>query len=218
MKMNKNFSKFSKFCSKIWGKLQNTVVSSKASLYALLHEPVPQDLEQENSLQLRTSSEKQYLLESFSTKFLSELSEAERENFSVLYPWAGSDITLSTVFPKTTFLDNDEGVKNLYTERENLRFIHTDIDTFTPEERYNMLYIQASPLPHNLTLLKPGGYIICDNWWFSANELFNNPDFELLENLKTGKKNFKILKEKRWVPAQLQPRQNGMFLFRKKED
>ncbi len=101
---------------------------------------------------------------------------------SVLYSSCGYDASPAKVFENVTFVDIEEGcVKKL--QEAGLHALKQNIKTYIPKDLHDLLILLCPATPPGWATrhLKPGGYVIADEWHQTATNIYRQPQkFTLL--------------------------------------
>lgn len=99
---------------------------------------------------------------------------------SVLYPSCGFDASPARVFDNVTFVDIEEGnpgcIKSL--RKAGLRALKKDIREYKPDELHDLLILLNPAIPTEWASrhLKPGGWVLANNYHGNASEMHSKPE------------------------------------------
>ena len=106
---------------------------------------------------------------------------------SVLYPSCGFDASPAKVFDKVTFVDVEDGNNGCVAKLQEAGFhaLKEDIRTYPPKDLHDLLILLNPAIPTEWASrhLRPGGYIIANNWHSNASEMYRQPDQFALEGV-----------------------------------
>lgn len=147
-------------------------------------------------------------------KFVAEFGNPE----VVFYPCCGTDGSASKVFKNVVYMDNFKA-SVIALQKEWFIAHEWDVTTFELEPKADVLIImnpqlEADQLTQNV---KSKGYVICNNYHLTADELRLDPEFTFIKDLETGKKEFNPVEDiKKAKEETFSHRDSGYFVFQKK--
>jgi hypothetical protein len=99
---------------------------------------------------------------------------------SVVYPASSTDVTPSKVFDNVTFIDIDENAIATLM-KAGFNAIERNLRTFRPPVHYDLLLRIACPIEIDVgAYLRPGGYLIANNWFSAAEKLNMDNGLQLI--------------------------------------
>ncbi len=145
-------------------------------------------------------------------KFIHEFGYPEK----VFYPCAWQDGSASKVFKEVIYLDNYKD-SVLALEKEWYIVYEWNAETFQLEPKADLMIIMNPQVKSEVLTknIKSKGYIMCNNYHLTADELWLNPEFTFIKNLETGKKEFHPIQDIE-TATQFSKHDTGYFVFQKK--
>ncbi len=101
----------------------------------------------------------------------------------VYYPGSGTHVgpsfTPGLSESRIIYFDQDEhSIKKL--KEAGYESYQGDVQYFVPGDRVDLLIMLNFNHPKPPEFVRPGGIVVCNDWWNAATDLKNNPDFELV--------------------------------------
>ncbi|MBT3814519.1 hypothetical protein HOE37_04030 [Candidatus Woesearchaeota archaeon] len=99
---------------------------------------------------------------------------------SVLYPSCGFDASPVKVFDDVTFVDIEKGSEGCVKKLQEAGFqaLKQDIKTYSPQDLHDLLILLNPAIPTEWASrhLKPGGYILANDYHGNASEMYEQPN------------------------------------------
>ena len=99
----------------------------------------------------------------------------------IYYPCCATDVTLSTAFPdsRVIYLDRDEDCVTLL-QHHGFESVVGDARTFVPDQAPDIVMIMnpTIAMTHAASLVKIGGYVLCNNYHGTASQLRTESMFQ----------------------------------------
>lgn len=101
----------------------------------------------------------------------------------IYYPSCSTDLTPLAAFPnsRVIFVDIDQKAID-YLKAKGLEAEATSAETYIPNTKVDLLFLLNPGIPPTRTSrqVRLGGFVFCNNWHMTANQMYDNHEFKLV--------------------------------------